>query len=294
MGVITSITSTAVGLVVALQFDWRILVFMLVLALLSTRSYYKTKKRIFKHEHETEESLVNRRARNLRMVVDFPSNIFLHFSNTFSEMLGLAWEATGDDQVREIVRRVMRLQNDNTLNIIEQVAKLSVLVYVIWESFHGGATQVIPAYLMGQMFYRGINGILHSIADQDNMKRKIALTFQVINDARQEERNDFSKQEPDITSGLIVEFENVSYCYPNEKKQIFKNLNFILDFEKLFALSGKNGGGKTTLMLLIAGKLFPDDCQVLLNGIPTTQIKKGWLSKTFAIYSPKMDATTSL
>ena len=292
--VLKDIASTLTGLVVVLTFDWRVLVFMVILSFISGLSYYKSKRKIFDHAHDSEEVLVSRRAHLLEDSIGFPSNVQLHFTNNFFEMFGLAWNADKEDRVREIHRRVMKLSNNNTLSIIEYIANGSIIAYIAWQSLHGNISQALPAYIMGQMSYQGLLSVIRSIADQDFMSRETKLVFDVINSAKNEEIEDSFKQEPDISNGLFIKCNSMSYQYPNEGDFVFKNLNISFDFRKLYVLSGKNGGGKSTLMFLISGKLFPTGGSITINGIPTTNIKKSWFSKTFTGYYTKMNMIKSL
>ena len=63
-----------------------------------------------------------------------------------------------------------------------------------------------------------------------------------------------------------IELKNVSYRYPNTKKDILSNINLTLHPQEKLAIVGLNGAGKTTLIKLICGFLDPTEGEVLLNG----------------------------
>lgn len=63
-----------------------------------------------------------------------------------------------------------------------------------------------------------------------------------------------------------IELENVSYCYPNNKKNTIDGINLTLHKNEKLAIVGLNGAGKTTLVKLICGFLDPTEGRVLLNG----------------------------
>ena len=48
------------------------------------------------------------------------------------------------------------------------------------------------------------------------------------------------------------------------------SINLHLDHGEILALLGENGSGKTTLMNMLAGIYFPDEGQILIDGIPYT------------------------
>lgn len=63
-----------------------------------------------------------------------------------------------------------------------------------------------------------------------------------------------------------IKLENVSYCYPNNKKNTIDGINLTLHKNEKLAIVGLNGAGKTTLVKLICGFLDPTEGRVLLNG----------------------------
>ncbi|MEP3386641.1 MAG: ABC transporter ATP-binding protein [Reichenbachiella sp.] len=54
----------------------------------------------------------------------------------------------------------------------------------------------------------------------------------------------------------MVHIENVSFGYPS-KPQLFEDLSVSLPLGNIYGLLGKNGAGKSSLLKLIAGLLFP-------------------------------------
>lgn len=288
-----SIVSTVIGLVATLAFDSSIFLIMTLLALWCTVSDYRTQRQAFDHEHEIEESLLNTRSKNLLWSLEFPVNIHLIFSNLFREIYDLAWQTSQADQDRQIVREILRMKNERITQSIEIGAKFCLLGYVMYQSFMGNAAQVIPAFMMGMVFFDGVRSLMSSIAEQDTVKRKIDIVFEVIRAANQEQEKDRSKREPDVNLGMRIVFHDVCFSY-SEMDQVFHGLHLELDFDRLYVLGGENGGGKTTLMMLVTGKLFPNHGTVTINGIPTTEITKEWFSKNFAGYDPDMDIIEGL
>ncbi len=65
----------------------------------------------------------------------------------------------------------------------------------------------------------------------------------------------------------MLELKNVSFSAENDngKKDIIKNVSLTID-KGFVALTGPNGGGKSTLAKLIAGIYLPTSGQILFNG----------------------------
>ena len=72
----------------------------------------------------------------------------------------------------------------------------------------------------------------------------------------------------------MLELKNVSYVVKDENgadKEIIKNINLTID-ERFVAITGPNGGGKSTLAKIIAGIYQPTSGQILLDGEDITNM----------------------
>lgn len=72
----------------------------------------------------------------------------------------------------------------------------------------------------------------------------------------------------------MLELKNVSWSVEDElgKNDIIDNINLTLDENKLYVVTGPNGGGKSTLAKLIMGILRPTSGQILFNGTDITDM----------------------
>ena len=64
-----------------------------------------------------------------------------------------------------------------------------------------------------------------------------------------------------------IKFENVYYKYPGESNYAVKNFSIELDSDKVHVIVGKNGGGKTTVILLLLRFLEPEKGTIYVNDI---------------------------
>ena len=71
----------------------------------------------------------------------------------------------------------------------------------------------------------------------------------------------------------MLELKNVSYSVEQENgtKEILKNINLCLD-DHFIAITGPNGGGKSTLAKIIAGIITPTSGQIFFNGEDITNM----------------------
>lgn len=80
--------------------------------------------------------------------------------------------------------------------------------------------------------------------------------------------NDKSSAEMTITEEIeSLEFENVSFKYPNANAYSLKNISFKVREAENIAIVGHNGAGKTTLVKLLCRFYEPTEGVIRLNGI---------------------------
>lgn len=76
----------------------------------------------------------------------------------------------------------------------------------------------------------------------------------------------------------MIEFKNVSASYTDEAP-VLHDINFKVNDGDFVALVGTNGAGKSTTMRLVNGLLKPTSGEVLVDGVPTTQLKTSELAR---------------
>lgn len=80
-----------------------------------------------------------------------------------------------------------------------------------------------------------------------------------------------------------VEFKNITFKYPNEKKEIFEEFNLTIPTGKKVAIVGKSGQGKTTIFNLLLRYFDPDAGVILVDDIPIEDFTEDSLRENIAI-----------
>ncbi len=78
---------------------------------------------------------------------------------------------------------------------------------------------------------------------------------------------------PKFENGPSVEFDRVSFSYPEAKKMVIKNLSLKIGAGEKIAIVGHNGAGKTTLVKLLCKFYETTEGKILLNGTDISNIK---------------------
>ena len=70
-----------------------------------------------------------------------------------------------------------------------------------------------------------------------------------------------------------ISFENVSYTYENTGIKAIQNLSFSIPKGETFAIIGKTGSGKSTILALLLRQLNPDSGAITIDGKESSSIK---------------------
>ncbi len=69
-----------------------------------------------------------------------------------------------------------------------------------------------------------------------------------------------------------IEFKNVSFSYPGQRRKVLKNISFVFERGKTYSIVGFNGAGKTTLLKLLLGLYEPETGEILIDGVNLNQL----------------------
>ena len=80
-----------------------------------------------------------------------------------------------------------------------------------------------------------------------------------------------------------IEFKNITFKYPNEEKEIFKEFNLTIPTGKKIAIVGKSGQGKTTIFNLLLKYFKPTNGTIYIDDIPLDDFTEESLRQNIAI-----------
>jgi len=117
-----------------------------------------------------------------------------------------------------------------------------------------GAQRLLPAIQQGYAAWAGIMGSRQSLVDSISFLEQKIATQQLTTKNK-------------ISFKNTIELRNVEFAYANEEQPLFKNLNFKMNCGEKVALVGSTGSGKSTLMDLVMGLLYPQKGALLVDSI---------------------------
>ncbi|HEY0221887.1 ABC transporter ATP-binding protein [Lactovum miscens] len=94
------------------------------------------------------------------------------------------------------------------------------------------------------------------------------------------------KAENEILDGS-VEFEHVSFSYPNDDELTLKDISFKIEAGQMIGIVGATGAGKSTLAQLIPRLFDPSEGRVIVGGKDLKSVSRGTLKSNISIVLQK-------
>lgn len=113
----------------------------------------------------------------------------------------------------------------------------------------------------------------------------------LVNNIKIDELRKFINEQPEneamgdiiLTDAPKIEFENVSFSYPNSSALILNNCSFTIMPNERVALIGLNGTGKTTIIKLLFGFYYAQNGHIKLNDIEIKEYNIYSVRKIFGV-----------
>lgn len=123
-----------------------------------------------------------------------------------------------------------------------------------------------------EQFSERIVSLIDKICDISMLKlhveRLADIVFSKVEDQGKVDQLLNSRSQVDLT----IELKNVSFYYSKNEPPVLLNLNLTIPEGQCIAITGPSGCGKTTLLKIILGLLAPTEGQVLIGGIPLSDL----------------------
>lgn len=164
----------------------------------------------------------------------------------------------------------MELQRNNILssvaNILQECAVYLILAYRV--VFKGMSIGDYSMYMTSvSTFANNVLSIVNAISSFMQTGMFVKDFRYCIEIADKSKKSDgISISEVD-TERVVLQFNNVSFRYPNTDRYILKNISLTLKNNESLSIVGCNGAGKTTLIKLLCRLYEPTDGEILLNGV---------------------------
>lgn len=171
---------------------------------------------------------------------------------------------------------------------LEAIAFGGVIIFVLILLIqHGSATQVIPlASIFAFGGYRLMLALQEIFSSFTQMQFSRSLFDRIYDDFTSPDEG-YSLLDSKINSdpetlkfnGELT-LKNITYSYPNTDQPVLKEIDLTIKKNSSVALVGSTGAGKTTLIDIIIGLLFPQQGHLLVDGVEISgKNLLGWQNK---------------
>lgn len=171
-----------------------------------------------------------------------------------------------EDAQKKAIRDSMRVGAWSLL--VQNLFTVAVYAYVGIKAIYGmitigDVTKYISAITLLQTQIR----VVFSLIIQTNTQNVYLESYNELMAVKNEKYDGTLPVEKRLDNEYELEFQNVSFHYPNSDRLVLKNVSFRLKTGRKLAIVGANGAGKTTFIKLLCRLYDPTEGEILLNGI---------------------------
>ncbi|MGM0240336.1 thiol reductant ABC exporter subunit CydC [Enterococcus sp. AZ103] len=183
----------------------------------------------------------------------------------------VASHETSEKALREVNQALQDHQRKRNF-LLQMFFAVITIVLLVWTSRHfpghfGGAANWIAAFVLSVFPLIDAFAPLPAAAQETNIYQDSIVNLNALPQ---------SETTPDYTAELNGPFQldinHVSFKYPDGHQQVLADINFQLQPKEKIAILGRSGSGKSTLASLIRGDLTPENGEITLNQVQTSQL----------------------
>lgn len=173
---------------------------------------------------------------------------------------------------------------NSIFNVLGGMTFIAVLLFIVLEA-------VAKRITIGDISYyttvitnlqSGVGGLFRNLVRIFSESLHTASIFEVL-DAPPKIRQIKKPAKINLNKAPLIEFKNVSFAYPGDKKKVLSNFNLTINPKEKIALVGENGSGKTTIIKLLCRFYDVDDGQILINGVNLKSLDLNGWHKTLGV-----------
>lgn len=145
-----------------------------------------------------------------------------------------------------------------------------------------GGLKLLPAF---QSIFLYVTAIKSNINAFDNIKENL---IECDSNENKNQNKIFERKVNDSTKLNIeseLSFLNVNFKYEVKDDYVLKDLNLIIKSNETIGIVGKSGSGKSTIIDLIAGLIFPNSGKILIDGNNLTEQNKQLWQQNISLVS---------
>nr|WP_317632555.1 ABC transporter ATP-binding protein [uncultured Flavobacterium sp.] len=174
---------------------------------------------------------------------------------------------------------------DGLKSFVEQIGVVLIIILTVYLVLNDQMT--IGAIMFHIMLFNNVSAPirqLHRIYDEMNDALIYSETFFAILNADEEKENSGEKISDQLHGKFKI--ENVDFTYPNGTKALH-NINMTIEPNKITALVGLSGAGKSTIINLLDKFYVPDSGKITLDGTDLNEYNTQFLRENIGLVLQK-------
>lgn len=132
-------------------------------------------------------------------------------------------------------------------------------------------------------FMQIVNGVMQIANTLGKLAEIIPLAKVYFEIIESKSHKTYGDKKMNLSGGFEIEFNNVSFKYPNAKNYALQNVNLKINNGEHFAVVGKNGSGKTTFIKLMCRLYDVTDGEILINGNNIKEYTEDSIQKLYSV-----------
>ncbi|NBH28747.1 ABC transporter ATP-binding protein [Lachnospiraceae bacterium] len=170
---------------------------------------------------------------------------------------------------------------DSLVNTLPEIVIGIVVSYLVWEIIEQKLSIGDFTYLLG--IFSGLkDNILNLVGDLAKLEES-KLAIRNYKKFMSFESKVIGERDINLESIFSIEFNNVSFKYPNTEKYILDQISFKIAGNEKIAIVGVNGAGKSTIIKLLLRFYEPDNGEIRINGEKIQNYRVDSLRARFSI-----------
>jgi ATP-binding cassette, subfamily C, bacterial LapB len=236
---------------------------------------------------ESIESSHEASAKKNGLLIETLQNIETVKSMSMAGKKQWAWEeATGEIAEKNLKSRILSSSIPNITNLLIQLNTVFVVVLGVYliKEFELTMGGLIAIVILSSRTVAPMGQAAALISNYSDARTSYETLNEII--SKEAERPDGKKylQRPEIRGK--IEFQNVSFTYPDAEIPALNDVSFTIEPGEKVAFIGRIGSGKSTIAKLILRLYEPDSGTILIDGIDVAQIDPSDLRR-FIAYVPQ-------
>ena len=168
---------------------------------------------------------------------------------------------------------------------IQQVVSVVIIIVGVYQIIDGNLTQggLIASYMLSARVMGPISQTAALLMQYHQAATALKNLEQIMNKPVDRPAGSNWISRARLQGG--IEFKQVGFKYPNDEREVLRNISFKINPGERVAILGRNGSGKTTLEKMIAGLYEPSEGTVLVDGIDVRQLDPAELRRNIGYVS---------